>query len=92
MCDSYLSVSADRIGYAGMKIVEFDAEFLAPFKIVEECLVGLLSPYLVCVGEVDEVRAVRHDMLVLVVGVGFTLIVERCTMIVRKRRISPFAL
>jgi hypothetical protein len=56
-----------------VEIVEFDAELLTALEVVDEGIVGLCCACWVCVCEVDEVRAVRNDMFVLVVRVVFAV-------------------
>lgn len=73
MSDGGLSVSACGIGDAGVEVVEFDAESLTTLQVIEKSIIGLLRASFVCVREIDEVRAVRYDVLRLVVGVGLAV-------------------
>jgi hypothetical protein len=69
-------VAVGRVCDARVEVVEFDAKFLTAFEVVDEDVVGLGGAGWVGVGEIDEVGAVRDDVLVLVVGVVFAVGVE----------------
>jgi hypothetical protein len=69
-------VAVGRVCDARVEVIEFDAEFLTAFEVVDEDVVGLGGAGWVGVGEIDEIGAVGDDVLVLVVGVVFAVGVE----------------
>ncbi len=88
--DGFRAVAA--LVCAGMEVVQGYAELFAASQVVEKGVVGLLRAVFVGVGEVDEVRAVRDDVVVRVVGVSFATGEEDGEVVVLEGRVVPFTL
>lgn len=92
MSNRSLTIAISRVRHARVEIVEFDTQFLASLEIVQEAIVRLLGAFLVRVGKIDQIRAVRHHVVRLTVGMGFAVVVEAQGVFVCQRWIGPFAL
>jgi len=77
---------------AGMEVVQGYAELFASLQVVEEGVVGLLRAVFVGMGEVDEVRAVGHDVVSWVVGVSLATGEEGREVVVLEGWVVPFTL
>ena len=53
-----------RSRVSGVEVVELDSERIATFEVVEEGGVGLFGLIGLCLGQIDEIGAVRENMLV----------------------------
>lgn len=60
-----------------MEVVELDAQSLAALQVVEEAVVGLLCACFVRMCEIDQIAAMRDNVLRLVVRMRGAIGVER---------------
>ena len=76
MRDGLVFIAVRGVRHTRVKIVEFDAEILAAFQVIDEGIKGLLCTCWICVCKVDQVGAVWDDMFVLVIRMMLAIGVE----------------